>query len=656
MCVTAEPNRRFSYVLIFLPRRLIMRKSSPKNAGNPAVYFFHQGTNYRAYDYLGAHLEGNRCVFRTWAPKANAVYVTGSFCGWDYFAHPATRISDGGIYECVIENVKEFDSYKWVIVTQSGEATLKADPYGYHTETRPQDASKVYNLSKYQWKDKKWMANRTAPYTEPVNIYEVHFGSWKRYADGNNFSYRKMAEELIPYVKEMGYTHIELMPMSEYPYDKSWGYQVTGYYAPTSRYGEPADFMYFIDECHKNKIGVILDWVPAHFPKDSQGLYEFDGSYCYEYESPYKREHKDWGTRVFDYGKNEVVSFLISNACFWLDKYHIDGLRVDAVASMLYLDYGRNHGEWEQNRYGGNGNLEAEEFLKKLNTRVFSEFQGIMMIAEESTAWPMITYPVEAGGLGFNYKWNMGWMNDSLRYMSTDPFFRKGVHNNMTFSLTYAFSENFVLPLSHDEVVHEKCSLLNKMPGYLHDKFANLRAYLTYMYTHPGKKLTFMGVDIAQFGEWNESTQLSWEVLEQPENKKHHEFIKALNGFYKKQPALWESDDSWEGFQWASADDANNNVYAFFRIDKKGNKLLTVCNFSSNRYEGYKIGVPARGVYTEVFSTDKTEFGGNGTPSQKVTAKPGAMHGQKQHIELTIPPFSAICLYKRASKAANKTK
>lgn len=625
-------------------------------AGNMAEYLFHQGTNCRAYEYFGAHIENGACVFRTWAPKAKAVYVTGSFSNWDYYAYPMKRLNDGGIYEIRIDNVSEFDSYKFVIVTQSGETLLKADPYGYHTETRPQDASKVYNLSKYQWKDSKWMAKRHAPYTEPVNIYEVHFGSWKRYEDGNNFSYRKMAEELIPYVKEMGYTHIELMPMSEYPFDKSWGYQVTGYYAPTSRYGEPADFMYFIDLCHQNGLGVILDWVPAHFPKDAQGLYEFDGSFCYEYESPYKREHKDWGTRVFDYGKNEVVSFLISNACFWLDKYHIDGLRVDAVASMLYLDYGRNHGEWEQNCYGGNGNIEAEEFLKKLNTRVFSEFPGIMMIAEESTAWPMITYPVEDGGLGFNYKWNMGWMNDSLRYMSTDPFFRKGVHNNMTFSLTYAFSENFVLPLSHDEVVHQKCSLIYKMPGTIPEKFSNLRTYLTYMYTHPGKKLTFMGIDIGQYKEWDESTQLSWELLQNPENQKHHEFIKALNTFYLKQPTLWESDDSWEGFQWASADDCNNNIYAFFRFDKKGNKLLTVCNFSSNRYEGYKIGVPNRGKYTEIFSTDREEFGGSGTPPQILTAKPGEMHGQKQHIELTIPPFSAICFSKKATRKTNKTK
>lgn len=633
-----------------------MANKKQTSTENLASYLFHQGTNFRAYEYFGAHLNENGCIFRTWAPKAKAVYVTGSFCDWNYYAHPAEKISDGGIYECFIKDVKEFDSYKYVIITESEEPLLKADPYGYHTETRPNNASKTYNLSKYQWKDRKWMTNRQAPYTKPVNIYEVHFGSWKRYSDGNNFSYRKMAEELIPYVKDMGYTHLELMPMSEYPYDKSWGYQVTGYYAPTSRYGEPSDFMYFIDQCHQNGLGVILDWVPAHFPKDAQGLYKFDGSYCYEYESPFKREHKDWGTHVFDFGKNEVISFLISNACFWLEKFHVDGLRVDAVASMLYLDYGRNHGEWEQNRYGGNGNLEAEEFLKKLNTRVFSEFQGIMMIAEESTAWPMITYPVEDGGLGFNYKWNMGWMNDSLHYMSTDPFFRKGVHNNMTFSLTYAFSENFVLPLSHDEVVHEKCSLIYKMPGYHHDKFANLRTYLTYMYTHPGKKLTFMGIDIAQFGEWDESTQLSWEVLQNPENRQHQEFVKKLNEFYKKQPTLWELDDSWEGFQWANADDASNNVYAFFRIDKKGNKLLTVCNFSSNRYEGYKIGVPARGVYKQIFSTDCKEFGGNGTPLQKISAKSGEMHGQKQHIEITIPPFSALCFYKMAPRKTNKSK
>ena len=619
-----------------------------------AEYLFHQGTNSRAYEFLGAHLQDNKCVFRTWAPKAKAVFVTGSFCDWDYTAHPAKRITDGGIYECVIDNVKEFDAYKFVIITQSGETLLKADPYGYHSETRPGDASKVYDLSEYHWHDAKWLSKREAPYQKAMNIYEVHFGSWKRYADGNNFSYKKMAEELIPYVKEMGYTHIELMPMSEYPYDKSWGYQVTGYYAPTSRYGEPKDFMYFIDECHKNNIGVILDWVPAHFPKDAQGLYEFDGSFCYEYESLYKREHKDWGTRIFDYGKNEVISFLISNACFWLDKYHIDGLRVDAVASMLYLDYGRKDGEWEQNQYGGNGNLEAVEFLKKLNTRVFSDFPGIMMIAEESTAWPMITYPVEDGGLGFNYKWNMGWMNDSLRYMATDPFFRKGVHNNMTFSLTYAFSENFVLPLSHDEVVHLKCSLLNKMPGYFHDKLANLRAYLTYMFTHPGKKLTFMGADIAQQNEWNEEAQLSWELLQYPEHKKHQDFVKALNHFYKNEPTLWDRDDSWEGFQWTSADDCDNNVYAFWRMDKKGNKLLSVFNFSSNRYENYKLGVPNRGNYVEIFSTDKEEFGGNGTPAQKLTSKPGAMHGQKQYIELTIPPFSALCFYKKATPKRTK--
>lgn len=636
-------------------------RKSKNNIGidNMAEYLFHEGTNYCAYEFLGAHFDGEgKCVFRVWAKNAKKVFVTGDFCGWDYFKYEMKKITDGGIYELEISDVSEFQAYKYVIETNDGRTILKADPYAFHSETRPGTASKIYDyknkLKNYKWHDKAWMEKREAPYTKPVNIYEVHFGSWRRYKDGSNFSYRKMADELIEYLKEMNYTHVELMPMGEYPYDKSWGYQVTGYYAPTSRYGEPKDFMYFVDECHKNNISVILDWVPAHFPKDEHGLYEFDGSFLYEYEDPLKREHTDWGTRIFDYEKPEVISFLISNACYWLREYHIDGLRVDAVASMLYLDYGRKDGEWRQNKYGDNGNLEAIEFFKKLNTAVFNEFKGILMVAEESTAWPMITYPVSSGGLGFNYKWNMGWMNDSLSYLKTDPFFRKGVHNNLTFSLTYAFSENFILPLSHDEVVHMKGSLLGKVPVESDAKYANLRAYIAYMYAHPGKKLMFMGGELAQYSEWNEEKEIDWHLLNIENHKKHHLFIKELNAFYKKEPSLWECDDSWDGFDWASCDDDNNNIISFFRIDKEGNKLLCVCNFSSVTQYNYKLGVPNRGNYTQVFSTNDTLYGGNGEGNGVLKAKSGEYHGKKQYIELTIPAFSTVYIYKKKVKKSVK--
>ncbi len=627
-----------------------------KEDNNLAEYLFHEGTNYTSYNYLGAHLQGDLCYFRVWAPNAREVYVTGDFNNWEKYSLRAYRTTTGGIFECVAQGVKEFDSYKYIIVTQSGEEIFKADPYGYHFETRPGTATKVYNIEGYKWEDDQWMSTREAPYNKPVSIYEMHLGSWRRYVDGNTFSYDKIADELIPYVKEMGFTHIELMPVSEYPYDKSWGYQVTGYYAPTSRYGTPKELMRFVDLCHQNGIGVILDWVPAHFPKDSHGLYEFDGSYLYEYADPLKREHPDWGTRIFDYGKNEVRCFLISNACYWLDKYHIDGLRVDAVASMLYLDYGKKNGEWRPNKYGGNGNIEARDFLRMLNTRVFSEFRGIMMIAEESTAWPMITYPVEDGGLGFNYKWNMGWMNDSLVYMSQDPFFRKGVHNNLTFSLTYAFSENFVLPLSHDEVVHGKRSLISKMPGEYEDKFANLRAYLGYMYAHPGKKLLFMGCEIGQFIEWNEEQELDWTLLEFESHRKHKAFVEDLNKVYKKYPSLWELDTTWDGFDWAALDDDNNNIISFFRKDKEGNSILAVSNFSKVAQRNYKIGVPNRGIYEEVFSTDYEKYGGSGMVNEKVKTVSGRMHGKNQYVELNIPAFSTIYFYKKASKSKQNKK
>ena len=622
---------------------------------NLAEYLFHEGTNYCTYDYLGSHLIDDYCVFRVWAPNASDVYVTGDFNNWEKYIHKAYRITNGGIYECIVQGVKEFDSYKYIIVTDDGSEIFKADPYAYHSETRPGTASRVYDINGFKWTDEKWMEDRHAPYNEPVSIYEIHLGSWRRYGDGNTFSYDKIADELIPYVKEMGFTHIELMPVSEYPYDKSWGYQVTGYYAPTSRYGTPKDFMKFIDRCHSEGIGVILDWVPAHFPKDSHGLYEFDGGYCYEYSDPLKREHPDWGTRIFDYGKNEVKCFLISNACYWLDKYHIDGLRVDAVASMLYLDYGKKSGEWRPNKYGGNGNIEAKEFLQSLNTRVFSAFRGIMMIAEESTAWPMITYPVADGGLGFNYKWNMGWMNDSLVYMKQDPFFRKGVHNNLTFSLTYAFSENFILPLSHDEVVHGKASLVSKMPGEYEDKFANLRAYLGYMYAHPGKKLLFMGAELGQFIEWNEEQELDWNLLEFDAHSNHKKFVEDLNQIYKKYSPLWELDTTWDGFDWAALDDDNNNIISFFRKDKNGNSILAVSNFSSVSQDNYKIGVPAKGTYEEIFSTDSKIYGGSGMNNGKVRTKAGKMHGNEQYLSLKIPAFSTMYLYKKAAKINNKT-
>ena len=618
-----------------------------------AEYLFHEGTNYTAYDFLGAHLKDDIGIFRVWAPKAQEVYVTGDFNNWEKTKDKAYRITDGGIFECVIQNVKEFDSYKYIIKTRKGNLIYKSDPYGFHFETRPKTASKIYNLAGYEWNDDNWMQSRKALHDKPVSIYEMHLGSWKKFSDGNSFGYKKTAEELVKYIKEMNFTHIELMPVSEYPYDKSWGYQVTGYYAPTSRYGTPKDFMYLIDLCHQNGIGVILDWVPAHFPKDAHGLYEFDGSYLYEYSDPKKREHADWGTRIFDYGKNEVKCFLISNACFWLDKYHVDGLRVDAVASMLYLDYGKKNGEWTPNIYGGNGNIEAKEFMQELNKRVLTEFDGVMMIAEESTAWPMITYPPEVGGLGFNYKWNMGWMNDSLMYMSNDPFFRKGVHNNLTFSLTYAFSENFILPLSHDEVVHGKKALLSKMPGKYEDKFANLRAYLAYMYAHPGKKLLFMGCEIGQFIEWNEEKELDWNLLIYDSHKKQQLFVKELNKFYLNNKPLFELDTSWEGFDWASLDDACNNVISFFRKDKDGNDLLCVSNFSSLTHKDYKIGVKRRGVYYEVFSTDDEIFGGGGIKNGKITTFSGKMHGQKQHIKITIPPFSTVYFLKKATKKNN---
>lgn len=612
-----------------------------------AEYLFHEGTNYKAYDYFGSFPDKDGCTFRVWAPNAKKVYVTGDFCDWEPDKYPAVKINDGGIYECTIKGVKKFDCYKYVFETPDGRIIYKSDPYATHFETRPNTSSKVYDISGYTWEDDEWMKNRSIPYSGPMNIYEVHLGSWRVKEDGSFYSYVELAEDLVNYVKKMNYTHIEILPILEHPYDKSWGYQVTGYFAPTSRYGLPQELMHLIDECHKNNIGVILDWVPGHFPKDESGLCEFDGGYVYEYSDSTKMEHKEWGTRVFDYGRNEVVSFLISNAAYWLEKYHVDGLRVDAVSSMLYLDYGRNHGEWRPNEKGGNHNLEAISFFQKLNTYVNKEFPGAMMIAEESTSWPKVTAAAEYDGLGFNFKWNMGWMNDSLSYLSTDPFFRKGIHDRMTFSLTYAFSENYILPLSHDEVVHGKKSILDRADVEFEDKFSNMRAYLGYMFAHPGKKLTFMGCDISQVIEWDESKELDWFLLDYPLHKKNHRFIKELNKTYLTTPALWENDTCWSGFKWNTVDDSTNNVFAFTRSDKKGNELLVVSNFSSQHLKKYKIGVDKKQKYSILMNTDAKKYGGNGFINRNLHSVKEEWNNFDYTLEISIPPFSTMYLVKK---------
>ena len=631
-----------------------MRNNLPESYRVP-TYLFHQGTNARAYDFLGAHrTEDGRTVFRVWAPNAQGISVCGDFNSWSETADRMTRITDGGIWECFSENVNNFDNYKYRVETRDGRMLMKADPYGFHTETRPATASKIYDIDSYKWNDSEWMKKRrnSSVYDSPVSIYEVHAGSWKLNEDGSFYSYRQLADELCDYVKEMGYTHVEFLPLSEYPFDGSWGYQVTGYFAPTSRYGEPDDFKYLIDRFHNNGIGVILDWVPAHFPKDAHGLYEFDGQPCYEYADMKKGEHLQWGTRVFDYGKNEVRSFLMSSALFWIEKYHIDGLRVDAVASMLYLDYCRENGQWTPNKYGGNENLEAIEFIKKLNTVLFTEHDDIMMIAEESTAWPMVSKPVSDGGLGFNFKWNMGWMNDCLKYFSLDGYFRKFNHNNLTFSFFYAFSENFVLPISHDEVVHGKCSLINKMPGTYEEKFAGVRSFMCYLMAHPGKKLTFMGTEFGQFIEWNYKQGLDWLLLDYEKHSQLKDFVKELNGFYKENSALWQNDFSWEGFQWIVSDDKDNSVIAFRRKDKKQNELITVCNFTPVRRNGYRIGVPCEGEYEIVFDSDEKRFGGDGECRKSaIKSEKIPMHAQQDSIEIDLNGLSAVYI-----KLRNKNK
>lgn len=623
------------------------------------VYLFHNGTNYKAYKFFGNHkINKDKFAFRVWAPNATAVSVVGDFNSWDNNANKCKLVAPG-IWEAIVKGVNIYDCYKYAVTSPTGVVHLKADPYAVHQETRPGTGSKVYELHNYSWGDEAWQKKKENQniLAQPINIYEVHFGSWKRHDDGNFLTYREMAEQLVPYVKDMGYTHIEMLPIMEYPYDGSWGYQVTGYFAATSRYGLPEDLMYFVDCCHKAGIGVILDWVPAHFPKDAFGLYEFDGTCCYEYSDMKKGEHKEWGTRVFDYAKNEVKSFLISSAEYWIDEFHFDGIRVDAVASMLYLDYCRKDGEWIPNKNGGRENLEAVEFFKQLNSTILSNHPGSMMIAEESTAWPMITMPPDKGGLGFNFKWNMGWMNDMLRYTSMDPLFRKGNHNCITFSFFYAFSENFILPISHDEVVHGKASLLNKMPGEYDMKFDGMRLFLAYMMAHPGKKLLFMGSEFGQFIEWNYKQGLDWLLLDYDKHRQLQGFTRELNNFYNEHSELWEIDYSWEGFQWISSEDNCNSVIAFRRINSKGEEIIAVFNWTPNNFSSYKIGVPEKGTYKVLLDTSLAKYGGD--KSRKDNAyrtKAQPIHGYEQNIDLKLHGLSALFLQKVKAPAKSVKK
>lgn len=615
------------------------------------MYLFGEGTHYNIYEKLGAHpgKKGRKkgVYFDVWAPNASNVWVIGSFNDWDETATPMERLEPNGIYEAFVPEAKMGDMYKYLIETSEGEYLYKADPYANYAELRPGTASRIADISELKWTDDVWMeqrAKQTDVYEQPLSIYEVHPGSWMRHPDGTEdgfYTYRELAKALTDYVKEMGYTHVELMGISEYPFDGSWGYQVTGYYAPTSRYGTPEDFAYLINYLHRHKIGVILDWVPAHFPKDAHGLAEFDGSCLYEYADSRKGEHPDWGTKIFDYSKNEVKNFLIGSALMWIEKYHIDGLRVDAVASMLYLDYGKEDGQWVPNKYGENKNLEAIEFFRHINTLITGRNPGTMMIAEESTAWPMVTGDVTEGGLHFTYKWNMGWMHDFLDYMKLDPYFRKFNHHKMTFAMEYNYSEKYILVLSHDEVVHLKCSMINKMPGTEDDKFKNLMVGYAFMMGHPGKKLLFMGQDIAQLREWSEARELDWYVLEDPRHQHIQNFVKELLHMYRKYPALYTMDDRREGFEWINANDGDRSIFSFVRHGKTGrNSLLFVCNFTPVERPDYRVGVPKKKQYTLILDSEDARFGGSGKEKPKTyTAVKSECDARPYSLAYPLPAY-----------------
>ena len=628
------------------------------------LYLFHQGTNYHAYEMLGAHFverDGRKGVrFAVWAPHVKSISVVGDFNEWDTRVNPMTRGRDGEIWEVFIPDIEEGAVYKYAIEPQwGGPRIMKADPYGFYAEKKPNTASRVYDLSKYEWKDGDWFEQKKkkSSYERPMLTYEVHAGSWRRTKDGEYLSYRDLADQLIDYVKKMNYTHIEFMPLCEHPFDGSWGYQITGYYAVTSRFGTPDDFRYLVDKAHENGIAIIMDWVPGHFCKDEQGLRHFDGQTLYESDNEQLAENWEWGTTNFDYGRTEVQSFLISNAMFWFEEFHIDGLRIDAVANMLYLNYGRKDGEWTPNKYGDTGNLEAMDFLKKLNESIFKYHPQALMIAEESTAWPLISKPVYMGGMVFNYKWNMGWMNDKLKYMSLDPIYRKWNHDKVTFSFMYAFSENFVLPLSHDEVVHGKCSLISKMPGDYWQKFAGLRTFFAYWIAHPGKKLLFMGGEFGQFIEWNYDDSLDWHLPQQyPMHKKMLEYSRALNKFYCDHKALWQVDFDWNGFQWIDCNDNENSIVSFIRkAEDPSDYLVAVCNFTPEVRHGYRIGVPEKGSYIEVFNSDDEAFGGSGVKNEgEIKTEDVKWHDRDQSIVLTIPPMATIYLRHKGQLAAGR--
>ena len=632
-------------------------------SGELAPYFFCQGTNFRSYEWLGCHSEktddGFEYTFRVWAPKAEKVFVAGDFNSWDE-SLPMEKDAESGVWTATLISAKSLEEnrYKYKVVSKTRTA-MKADPYATYSETLAKTASIIHTV-KAKWSDSKWLSARGKAfegkhfYSAPMNIYEMHLGSWKTRdgksnVDGEHYlNYREIADELVPYALDMGYTHVELMPITEHPFDGSWGYQVGGYYAPTSRFGTPEDFIYFVNKLHKAGIGVILDWVPAHFPKDEHGLFEFDGYPLYEYQGKDRMEHKSWGTRCFDVGRPEVQSFLISNALFWMRNYHIDGLRIDAVASMLYLDYDRAPGEWIPNIDGGNHNYEAMAFFKKLNTAVFAEFPYALMIAEESTAWPMVTKPVSNGGLGFNFKWNMGWANDMFEYISTDPFFRKYVHNKLTFPLMYAFSENYILPVSHDEVVHGKKSLLDKMFGSYDDKFGCMRAFLMYMMTLPGKKLMFMGCEYAPFREWDYKNQLEWFMLDYPRHSQMKDYVRALNHFYLEHSPLWEIDDSWDGFEWIDPDRCEDNTLSYIRKSADGEELIILLNFAPCRRDGYKLRVKSKGSYVALINSDDAGYGGGGSKLGTMKSK-AHREGKKwvHEISVDLPSYGALIIKKK---------